>query len=148
MSSNKYVVFMLGTECFGLELTFAKEIIRIPRQITKMPNMPSFFVGVINLRGSVIPVIDLKKRFGYAETGRYEDSRLLILDLEESLLGVIVDDVEEVLMLENQSIEKIKFDIPGISENSIDGIAMHNDRLIILINALKIKTEIFQYIEQ
>ncbi|PYG89558.1 purine-binding chemotaxis protein CheW [Ruminiclostridium sufflavum DSM 19573] len=147
MCTGRYVVFMLGTEEFGLEITCAKEIIRIPEQITKMPNMPSFFEGVINLRDNIIPVIDLKKRFGYAETHRYADNRLLILDLENTLLGVIVDDVEEVLMLDSRSIEKIKFDIPGMSENSIHGIAKHDDRLIVLLNALKIKDEIFQYME-
>lgn len=111
MSYVQYVVFNLGKEEYGIEISYAQEIIRIPKQITKMPNMPPFIEGMVNLRGKVIPVIDLKKRFGFDQTERSIDNRLLILDLENTLLGAIVDDVSEVLMIDDQSIEKLSSQI-------------------------------------
>lgn len=148
MSFSQFVVFNLGNEEYGLEISFAQEIIRIPNQITKIPNMPLYFEGVINLRGKVIPVIDLKKRFGNEQTTRSVDSRLLILDLENMLLGTIVDDVSEVIMIDDQAIEQLKFDISGITMNSIKGVAKRDKRLIVLLDALNIKDEIFQYSNQ
>lgn len=148
MSFSQFVVFNLGSEEYGLEIAFAQEIIRIPSQITKIPNMPLFFEGVINLRDKVIPVIDLNKRFGHQQTERNTDSRLLILDLENMLLGIIVDDVSEVLIIDEQAIDKLKFDIPNITMNSIKGIAKRDNRLIVLLDAIEIKNEIFQYVSQ
>jgi purine-binding chemotaxis protein CheW len=63
MGSSQYVIFSLGEEEYGLNISYAQEIIRVPDQITKLPNMPAFIDGVFNLRGKVIPIIDLKKRF-------------------------------------------------------------------------------------
>jgi purine-binding chemotaxis protein CheW len=146
MSYVEYVVFSLGKEEYGIEITFAKEIIRIPQQITKMPNMPSYIEGMVNLRGKVIPVIDLKKRFGFEQTERSVDSRLLILDLENSLLGITVDDVSEVLKIDDQSVENLSSEISGIGSNSVKGIGKIDKRLILLLDAIKMKTEVFQNI--
>jgi len=148
MSFSQYVVFNLGSEEYGLQIEYAQEIIRIPNEITKIPNMPSYFEGMINLRGKVLPVIDLKKRFEYDQTERVVDGRLLILDLEDILLGVIVDDVSEVIMIDDEAVEGFKFDIPGITMNSINGIAKLENRLIMLLDTLKIKGEIFEYNNQ
>lgn len=109
-----------------------------------MPNTPLFIEGVANLRGNVIPVIDLKKRFDFEQTEKTNDSRLLILDLENMLLGIIVDDVSEVLMIEEESVEEFDFEISGISGNSIQGIGKIDDRLILLLDAIKLKKEVFQ----
>jgi purine-binding chemotaxis protein CheW len=144
MSYVQYVVFSLGKEEYGIEISFAQEIIRIPQQITKMPNMPSYIEGVVNLRGKVITVIDLKKRLGFEQTERSNDSRLLILNLENMLLGTIVDDVSEVIKIDDQSIEKLSFEISGIDSNSVKGIGKIDERLILLLDATKMKTEIFQ----
>jgi purine-binding chemotaxis protein CheW len=141
-------VFNLGNEEYGLQIEYAQEILRIPDEVTKMPNMPSYFEGMINLRGKILPVIDLKKRFEYDQTGRNVDSRLLILDLEDILLGIIVDDVSEVVMIDDDAIEGFKFDIPGVSMNSIKGIAKIENRLIMLLDTSKIKGEIFEYSNQ
>ena len=144
MSTTQYVVFSLGNEEYGIDISYGQEIIRVPQQIIKMPNTPLFIEGVANLRGNVIPVIDLKKRFDFEQTEKTNDSRLLILDLENMLLGIIVDDVSEVLMIEEESVEEFDFEISGISGNSIQGIGKIDDRLILLLDAIKLKKEVFQ----
>lgn len=144
MSFVQYVAFSLGKEEYGVEISYAKEIIRIPKQMTKMPNMPAYIEGVVNLRGKVIPVIDLKKRFGLEQTETSTDSRLLILDLEGMVLGTIVDDVSEVIKIEDESIEKLGSEICSIGNNSVKGIGKIDGRLIILLDAMKLKTEVFQ----
>jgi len=144
VSSIQLVVFRLGEEEYGIEIGFAQEIIRIPDQITKMPDMPSYIEGLIDLRGKVIPIIDLKKRFGFEQTERSVDNRLLILDLETMLLGIIVDDVSEVIKIENEAIEKLSAEISSLGSNSLQGIARIDERLILVLNALQLKTEVFQ----
>ena len=148
MDNFQLVVFRLGQEEYAVNISFAHEIIRIPA-LTKMPNTPPFLEGVFNLRGKVIPVIDLKKRFELPYSERDVDSRLLILELDGMKAGIIVDDVSEVMHVNKTSIENLEDEIVGISENSIEGICLVEDRIIILLNASKLKEEIFKvYIER
>jgi len=144
MGSSQYVIFSLGEEEYGLNISYAQEIIRVPEQITKLPNMPAFIDGVFNLRGKVIPIIDLKKRFDFAQNERNADNRLLVIDLGNMLVGTIVDDVSEVLMIDEASIENLYSEIAGIGKNCIQGICNMGDRLIVLLDALKMKEEVFQ----
>lgn len=144
MGSYQIVVFILGTEQYAIDISYAKEIVRIP-EFTRMPNMPPFMEGVINLRGKVIPVIDLKKRFGFEQTERTIDNRLLILDLEGMDLGIIVDDVTEVVHIKEEEIEKLNLEVATIGKNSVQGIGKIGERLIILLNVLELKNEIFQF---
>lgn len=144
MGSSQYVIFSLGEEEYGINISHAQEIIRIPEQITKIPNMPAYIDGVFNLRGKVIPIIDLKKRFDFAQTERNADNRLLVIDLDNMLVGTIVDNVSEVLMIDDSSIENLYSEIAGIGRNCIQGICNMGNRLILLLDALKMKDEVFQ----
>lgn len=144
MNSCQLVIFNLGVEEYAVDISFAKEIIRVPK-VTKIPNVPYFIEGIFNLRGTVITVIDLKKRFGIEETERGIDSRLLILDYEDVKIGIIVDDISEVMRVNGLSVQNLGSEITNISKSSIDGITIINDRLIILLNALQLKSEIFSY---
>ncbi|MEA4902678.1 chemotaxis protein CheW [Desulfitobacterium sp.] len=141
---DQYVIFTLGEQEYGIDIYLTKEILRIP-QITNMPNTPAFIEGVINLRGIVIPIIDLKKKFKFAQVERSVDNRLLILDLEGMNLGLIVDDVSEVIRIDEQEIEKLSTEICTMGANSLQGIAKVNERLILLLNASELKKEIFKY---
>ncbi len=143
MSSISYIVFILNNEEYGIEISCAQEILRIPNQMIQIPNMPYYVEGVINLRGKVIPVIDLNKRFGFNQTERGLDSRLLIVDLKNTLLGIIVDDVSEIINVEEASIEKLSSVISEIGKNSLKGIAKLENRLIVLLDAFKLNIEIF-----
>lgn len=144
MKSCQLVVFNLGSEEYAIDISYAKEIIRVPK-LTKIPNVPFFIEGVFNLRGTVITVIDLKKRFEIEETERGIDSRLLILDFEDIKVGIIVDDISEVMRVDDLTIQNLGNEIVSISKNSIEGITIIDERLIILLNALELKSEIFKY---
>ena len=143
MDNSQLVVFTLGEEEYAINISFAQEIIRIPA-LTKIPNTPTFLEGVFNLRGKVIPVFDLKKKFGITQTERSIDSRLLILDLDGMNSGIIVDDVSEVMRTDKQSIQNLDDEIAGISKNSIEGVCIIEKRIIILLNSLKLKSEILK----
>lgn len=144
MNSNQLVVFNLGNEEYAIDISYAKEIIRVPK-FTQIPNVPDFIEGVFNLRGTVITVVDLKKRFGFADTERGIDSRLLILDFDSMEIGIVVDDISEVVRFDNLKVQNLGNEICNISKNSIEGITIMNERLIILLNALQLKNEIFKY---
>lgn len=145
MESCQLVIFNLGSEEYAIDISYAKEIIRIPN-LTKIPNVPYFIEGVFNLRGTVITVIDLKKRFKVEESEeRGIDKRLLILDFGDTKIGIIVDDISEVMRVNDLVVQNPGNEIVNISKNSIQGITILGDRLIILLNALKLKSEIFKY---
>jgi purine-binding chemotaxis protein CheW len=144
LSYCELVVFNLGLEEYAIDISYAQEIIRIPK-FTQLPNTPSFIEGVINLRGKIIPVLDLKKRFGIDQSNRGIDSRLLIIELDNMIVGIIVDDVSEVIRIDEQSIQKLSSEIITISQNSIQGISIIDQRIIILLDILNLKSEIFKY---
>lgn len=144
MNSCQLVIFNLEDEEYAIDISYAKEIIRVPK-VTVIPNVPNFIEGIFNLRGTVITVIDLKKRFGFKESVRGEDSRLLILEFDDMQIGIIVDDISEVVRIDDLKIQNLGNEILNISKNSINGITIMGERLIILLNALQLKSEIFKY---
>lgn len=144
MNTNQLVVFNLGVEEYAIDIFYAKEIIRIP-QLTKIPNAPYYMEGIFNLRGTVITVIDLKKRFEIDQTERGIDSRLLILEIDGMLVGIIVDDISEVVRIDDLTIQNLGNELVNISRNSIKGVTIMGDRLIILLNVLELKREVFKY---
>lgn len=141
---GQLVVFTLGEEEYAVDISYAQEIIRIP-QITKIPNVPRFIEGIINLRGKIIPILDLKERFNIGHTDRGIDSRLLILELDGLKAGIVVDDVSEVIKVEEQSIQRLDDEISSISKESIEGISLIGQRIIIVLNIIKLKSEIFNF---
>lgn len=136
---------MLNEEEYGIEISYAQEILRIPNHMTQLPNMPSYVEGVINIRGNVIPVIDLKKRFGIAQSEQSSDSRLLILNFDDTVLAIIIDDVLELLTFEENEIQKLNSTISQVGQNSLIGIGKVEKRLILLLDVPKLKNEVFTY---
>lgn len=147
MNFFQMVIFSLDNGEYGIDISCVQEIIRIPGQITKIPNVPSYVEGMFNLRGKVVYVIDLKRRFHFEHTERGADSRLLILKLDELMVGIIVDDVSDVLRINEDLIENFCVELDSISNNSIRGIYKVNDRLMMVIDSGKLKNEVFQNIE-
>ncbi|WP_304519332.1 chemotaxis protein CheW [Clostridium estertheticum] len=92
-----------------------------------------------------MPVLNLKKRFGIDQSDRGIDSRLLIIELDDMMVGLIVDDVSEVIRIDEESIQKLSSEIVSISQNSIQGISIIDQRIIILLDVLNLKSEIFKY---
>lgn len=144
MSSCQLVVFSLGNEEYAINISYAQEIIRIP-EFTKLPTVPAFIEGIINLRGKIIPVFDLKKRFNMDQTERGSDSRLLILELDGMKAAIIVDDVSEVMRVDDETFENLSNEVVSMSKNSIDRVVIVEQRVIIVLNALKLRDEICKY---
>jgi purine-binding chemotaxis protein CheW len=132
------VICMLAKEEYGLPITKVQEINRMV-PITRLPQTPDFMEGVINLRGRVIPVIDLRKRFQLAEAVMNDDTRIIIVDVEGQTLGVVVDAVTEVVRLPATSVEPPP---PAFILDSqyIEGIGKLDGRLLILLAIDKVLT--------
>jgi purine-binding chemotaxis protein CheW len=133
------VVFRLGMEEYGVPITQVKEIIHFSKP-TRIPRAPNFIEGVINLRGKIIPVLDLNKRFGLETTDYGDQARIVVVEINEHTVGVIVDEVSEVLRLSTNNIEPPPAIIAGITANYLHGVGKLDDRLLILLDLNKILT--------
>ena len=129
------VGFRIGKELFGVNILMVQEIIRAA-PITAVPNSPDFVEGVINLRGNIIPVIELRKRIGFTTPDvTMEDSWILILDIEGRITGFIVDSVTEVLKIQESSIEPPPdIIIAGLENQYIRGVCEIDKKLLILLD--------------
>lgn len=127
------VSFVVGNEEFAVPILTVQEINRM-MQITRVPQSPMFVEGVINLRGRIIPVIDLRRRFGLETQNHNSDSRIIVVEVEERTLGFVVDKVQEVLRIEQRVVEAAPDMVTSLQSEYIDGIAKLEDRLLILLN--------------
>lgn len=135
--TNKYVVFKLEGEEYGIDILRVKEIKEMLR-ITRVPKAPSFVSGVVNLRGEVIPVIDLRKKFNLQECKDSESTRIIIVTVDEITIGLIIDTSSEVLEIDKELIEEPPMAVSSIDHSYLHGIGKVNDRLIILLDVAKI----------
>ncbi len=132
------VIFRLGGEEFGAGINQVKEIIEMTH-ITRMPKAPSFVEGVINLRGQVIGVIDLAKQFDLSVLERGEETRIVVVDVEDNTVGMIVDSVPEVLRISAKNIDPTPTLIESrIDTKYIEGVGKLEDRLFVLLNLNKV----------
>ncbi|BCB95354.1 chemotaxis protein CheW [Dissulfurispira thermophila] len=127
------VTFTLGNEEYAVDILKVQEINRM-KEITRVPNSPPYVEGVINLRGKVIPVVNLRKKFGLAEKENDEQSRIMIMDIQGITMGLVVDSVSEVLRVPSNIVEPTPPMASDISTEFIKGIAKLEDRLIILLD--------------
>ena len=138
MAKNlQLVVFNIGKELYGVKIAAVHEIVKVP-DITEVPDAPSFLEGVINLRGKIIPVVDLRKRMKLTGKEKTKSSRVLITENEDRLVGLLVDAVSEVLKLAPDSVDAPPEMISSIGIEYITGVAKVNGRLIILLNLDKV----------
>ncbi|MEE8168455.1 MAG: chemotaxis protein CheW [Candidatus Hydrothermarchaeales archaeon] len=131
------VVFMLGKEEFGVDITQVREILKIPR-ITSIPNSPEFIEGVINLRGQITTVMDLRKRLGVGGGEISENTRIVIVEVGDTTIGMVVDSVSEVLRLSTKDIDAAPSIATDIEAEYIQGVGKLTDRLLILLDLGKI----------
>lgn len=131
------VGFRNGDEFFGVPISKVREIVRVP-EITPVPDMPDFLKGVINLRGRIVAVVDLNRRLGTAASGAKKNSRVLILDIEGSLTGLIVDSVSEIIKLDEESIEPPPEMISSIGAEYVSGLGRNKERLFVLLEIEKL----------
>ena len=136
------VTFRVGSELFGVPISVVQEIVRVPA-IAQIPQAPDFVAGVINLRGRIITVVDLHKRLNYAASdshSRAKLSRILVVEVEGRLIGVIVDEVREVIKLPTQQVGPAPQMVAGLSNQYIIGVGKLTDDLLILIDIEKVLT--------
>ena len=127
------VSFRLGQEEYAINILDVQEIIRLV-DMTPVPNTPAYVEGVINLRGKVIPIINLRARVGLAAENRTKETRIIVVEVAQSILGFIVDSVEEVLRLPQDSIEPPPTFGGGRSEEFHKGVGRVEGRLLILLS--------------
>ncbi len=132
-TEKQLVVFDLADEGYGVDIGSVREIIRM-QEITRVPRAPDFVEGVINLRGRVIPVIDLRKRFGFNIADLTKDTRIVVVDIGGRDIGVVVDAVTEVLRLSADKVEPASSVITTSDSEYLLGIAKLEGRLIILLD--------------
>ncbi len=131
------VVFEAGSEHFGVGIASVESIIKL-QAITRMPQAPRFVEGVTNLRGKVLPVIDLRRRFGLPPQEPTKDSRIIVISMDATEVGMIVDSVSEVLTIQDQNVEPTPALATSVDSKFITGIAKVDQRLVILIDLQKI----------
>jgi purine-binding chemotaxis protein CheW len=136
---QQLVVFELSGESYGVEIGAVNTIIRM-QPITHVPRAPEFVKGVINLRGSIVPVIDLRTRFGLAAFEETKASRIVVVETELGLIGMIVDAVTETLSLPTNAIEPPSSIVTSADSRYLRGVAKADDRLLILLDLERILT--------
>jgi purine-binding chemotaxis protein CheW len=132
-TEQQLVSFDLATESYGVDIGAVREIIRL-QKITNVPRTPEFVEGVINLRGKVIPVVDLRKRFGLPVGDQSAENRIVVVDIGGQDIGVIVDAVNEVLRIFSDSVEPPSSVITTADPDYLMGIAKVDNKLLILLN--------------
>lgn len=133
------VTFRLGNEEFSLDILRVQEIIR-HMELTRVPRTPDFVDGVINLRGRVIPVLDLRKRFGLPSDAKTNETRIIVVDVDNKTVGLKVDAVSEVLRLPADTVEPAPAIVTGAESDYIKGVGKLDGRLLILLDVEKILT--------
>ncbi|MHC4885916.1 MAG: chemotaxis protein CheW [Planctomycetota bacterium] len=137
--AGKYLTLRLGEEVYGVDVLSIQEIIGV-MEVTSVPQTPAFVKGVINLRGKVIPVVDLRLKFGMEEADHNQETCIIVVNVNDTLMGIIVDTVNEVMDIEEGQIE----DPPrfGVSVDTafILGMGKLEERVVILLNIERVLT--------
>lgn len=138
---RQLVCFQLAEGSYALDIKFVREINRLT-DVTAIPTAPDFVEGIINLRGTIVPVVNLGLRFGLAATEHSKDARIVVIESDGHTLGVVVDEVSEVLRLSGDEIEPAdNMTSSGIDVEFVDGVGKVGERLILLLAPDKLFTE-------
>ena len=139
--TSQYLTFKLDNEIYAMDITTVREVLDIT-QITKVPQMPDFMCGVINLRGSVVPVVDLRLKFGLEKAASVREACIviieIILDDEETVIGILVDSVQEVISLEPEQIDPPPRIGTRLKTQFIKGMGKKDKEFIIILETAKV----------
>ena len=134
---SQVVSFTLADELYGLNIMCVQEII-LQGKITEVPEVPDYIRGLINLRGKVIPIVDLRARFGLGAAEPTEHTRTIVVDTEATTFGIVVDTVNEVMRIEASQIEPPPSELVGLDQQYLRGLVKMEERIMILLNIEKI----------
>ena len=137
---NQYIVFLINDQEFGVEIKQTREIINFT-ELTEMPSTPDFVKGVINLRGEIVPIVDLYTRLELTKKEKESDDRIIVVEIEGNLIGMQVSEVKGIIRLSEDNIGSA----PGLTKqykrDFIEGVGKLDDRLIILLKLNKVLTQ-------
>lgn len=134
---DRYLTFYLGKQTYALEIKYITEIIGI-QKITKVPNIKSFIKGIINLRGSIVPIVELRKRFRLSDVEYDERTCIIVVNINNVEVGIIVDEVAEVINIPEEEISPAPETNKGTESRFISGMSKISDKIIILLNIEKV----------
>ena len=140
MDEIQYICVRLGDEQYGINIKFVDNIGRM-QKITRVPKSQPYYLGVINLRGEVIPVMSIRRRLNLDQDEFTNKSRIIILKFEQDLVGVVVDEVREVVNLKEEDIEKVAHNGKEEKNSFINGVGKYDDQLISLFDVHAIIAE-------
>ena len=129
----KLAVFLLRDQPYAIDIMKIKQIIR-PLKISRLPRAPEFLEGVINLRGVVIPVIDMRKRFSMPEREDDEETKVIIASVERKIVGIIVDEVTEVISVPKSEIQPPPKVVRGVESDYLLGVCKYKDDILMMLN--------------
>lgn len=137
----QYIVVKLGDEKYGIDISLVDNIVRMQR-ITRVPKSQPYYVGVINLRGEVVPIMSLRRRFDLEDDVYESATRIIIIRLEDqSMIGFIVDEVQEVVNLDPRTVEKPAFKLDEEKASFLTGIGKQGEELISLLDIVAVVEE-------
>lgn len=140
MSEKQFVIFKLGEQNYCADIMNVGGITEY-KGATKVPESPYFVEGVINLRGSIIPIVNLKKRFGIPETRKAEECRVILFNLNGMDVGFLVDEANQVIKIDSENIDPTPDILKGEDKDYIDGVGKVGEAIVIVLDLAKILTE-------
>ena len=139
LSAGEYLTFTLGGEVYGIAILKVQEI-RSYEQATKIANTPDFIKGVINLRGSIVPIVDLRMRFNLNSVEYNDFTVVIVLNLNKRIIGIVVDSVSDVLALSDAQISPVPDLVASIDTQYLLGLATVEQQMLILLNIEQLMT--------
>ena len=131
---SQLITFILGEEKYGLEILKVRELISYPEGLTRIPGMPDFIVGMFNLRGLVIPVMDLREKFGMPHAVKQDSTVIIIVNVEDKNIGLIVDAVADVIFIQEEDLQETNEMAVHVDTKFIKGVTMTKDEMVILLD--------------
>ncbi|MZQ76127.1 MAG: chemotaxis protein CheW [Peptoclostridium sp.] len=141
MAERKYVIFKIKDEEYGVDIMKVKEVSEFKKS-TSIPNSPSFVDGIINLRGDITPIISLKKKFNIPVEKGYDDSsRIIVVNMNDKLVGFAVDEASQVISIDDSNIDPPPEIVAGLDRRYINGIGKLQDRIVIILDLERVLNE-------
>ena len=131
---TQLITFLLGEERYGVEIVKIRELISFPESITPIPGMPGYVAGMINLRGLVIPVVDLRLRFGMPAGEYHRFTVVIVVQIAQKCIGISVDSVSDVIFLEDENLQEIPEDSTNIDTEFLKGVVCVREEMVILLD--------------
>lgn len=141
MQENQIVLFQIDNQEYGIRINMVEGINHLKDfRITGLPNTEGYIEGIINLRGNVIPLYNLRKKFGFDNTDNHEESEILVVSSRKLKIGFIVDTVTDIIRLQPEKIQSASKIFNQIGDEYIEGIGQHENKMIVVLNTEKILT--------